>query len=153
MKRASSLFLLALTTVLVAGCGGDDPVEPDVVTIADLVGSWTASSVLHTDKANPAQSFDIVASGGETRTTVLQGGGARTWVTLGTFSDEWDAQLAMNGNTLTSTPAEASRGVRSYTFALVGNILTLTTDNASFDFTLSEAAGVPTTEVTVFVRQ
>lgn len=153
MRRPSSLFLLALTTVLVAGCGGDDPVEPDVVTIADLVGSWTASSVLHTDKANPAQLFDIVAAGGETRTTVLQGGGARTWVTLGTFSDEWDAQLAINGNTLTSTPAEASRGMRSYTFTLVGNTLTLTNDNATFDFTLSGAAEVPTTEVTVFVRQ
>lgn len=153
MRRAPSLFLSALTAVLVAGCGGDDPVEPEVVTIADLVGSWTASSVLHTDKANPAQSFDLVAAGGETRTTVLQGGGARTWVTLGTFSDEWDAQLAINGNTLTSTPAEAARGVRSYTFTLTGNTLTLTNSDASFDFTLTGAAGVPTTEVTVFVRQ
>jgi hypothetical protein len=94
-----------------------------------------------------------VAAGGETRTTVLQGGGARTWVTLGTFSDEWDAQLAINGNTLTSTPAEAARGVRNYTFTLVGSTLTLTNDNGSFDFTLTGADGVPTTEVTVFVRQ
>jgi hypothetical protein len=109
--------------------------------------------VLYTDKANPAQLFDIVAAGGETRTTVLQGGGARTWVTLGTFSDEWDAQLAISGTTLTSTPAEASRGVKNYTFTLDGNVLTLTNASASFDFTLTGAAGVPTTEVTVFVRQ
>ena len=139
--------------MLAASCGGDDPIEPEVVTIADLVGSWTASSVLHTDKANPTQLFDIVAAGGETRTTVLEGGGARTWVTLGTFSDEWDAQLTINGTTLTSTPVEASRGVQTNTFTLVGNTLTLTNDNASFDFTLSGAAEVPTTQVTVFVSQ
>ena len=55
--------------------------------------------------SNPAQQFDIVTAGGEVRTTVLDGGGARTWLTLGDFNDEWDAALTLSGTTLTSTPS------------------------------------------------
>jgi len=84
---------------------------------------------------------------------VLTGGGARTWVEFGTFSDEWDAQLSMSGNTLTSSPVEASRGVSQATFTLVGNTLTLTYANSSFDFTLLDGPEVAATEVVVFVRQ
>ena len=67
--------------------------------------------------------------------------------------DEWDAQLSISGNTLTSTPAEATRETRVWTFTLVGNTLTLTDSTSEWDFTLSEAAGVPATEVVVFVKQ
>jgi hypothetical protein len=153
VRPSRALRYLAILSFLAAGCGGDDPAAPEGLTLADLVGSWTASSVLHTNNADASEQFDIVAAGGEVRTTVLEGGGARTWVTLFTFSDEWDAQLSLSGNTLTSTPVESSRGVRVSTAELSGNVLTLTNANDSFDFTLTEAAGVPTTSVTVFVRQ
>ena len=85
--------------------------------------------------------------------TVLPGGGARTWITFGTFSDEWDAQLTITGGTLTSRPVEASRGVRNWTFSLVGNVLTVTDTNSAFDFTLSDAVAVAATEVVVLVRR
>lgn len=151
MKR----FIAVLPLVLaVAACSDSDgSTGPEEVTIADLVGSWTASSQVYTNNANSSQVFDIIAAGGETRTTVLDHGGARTWVTFGTFSDEWDAQLTVSGNTITSTPVEASRGTRTWTFTLSGNLLTLTDANSSFDFTLSEAAGVAATEVVSFVKQ
>jgi len=151
MKR----FVAVLSLVLaVSACSdSDDSMGPGEITIADLVGSWRASSQVYTNKANSSEVLDVIAAGGETRTTVLDHGGARTWVTFGTYSDEWDAQLTVSGNTLMSDPVEASRERRIWTFSLDGNLLTLTDANSSFDFTLSEAAGVAATEVVVFVRQ
>ena len=145
---------MLLAAVLSAGCGDSSPAEaPDGITMADLVGSWKASSALFTNQANASERFDIVAVGGELRATILDGGRARTWIDVGPLSDEWDAQLTLNGNELTATPAEASRPTRHYTVELSGNQLTLTSNDASFDFTLSGAPGVPATEVDVFVRQ
>ena len=151
MKR----FIAALSLALVAaGCSdSDNAAGPEEITIADLVGSWTASSQLYTNNADTNERFDLVAAGGETRVTVLSHGGARTWVTLGTFSDEWDAQLSISGNTLTSNPVEASRPVRTWTFSLVGDVLTLTDANSGFDFTLAGGDGIPATEVVTLARQ
>ena len=130
----------------------DDPTEPDGLTVDDLVGSWNASSWVQTNNADGSEQIDVVLAGGELRSTVLEGGGARTWVEFGTFMDEWDAQLSISGNTLTSTPAEAGRSVMVYTFDLNGNTLTMSRADAEFDFTLSGADPVPSTEVIVMNR-
>ena len=154
MKLMRSFVLVLVAAVLTISCSdsatdsGDPP-----ITVADLVGSWTASSATFTNNANSSETFDIVAEGGETRVTVLAGGGARTWVELGDFSDEWDALLTIVSDNLTSTPVETSRDVRVWTFTLVGSVLTLTDTTSEFDFTLTGVAGVPATEVVVFVRQ
>lgn len=155
LRIARSVTLVAVAALLAIGCSesSTDPDPDGGVTVADLVGSWTASSHTFTNNANSSESFDVVANGGETRTTVLSGGGHRTWFELGDFSDEWDAQLSISGTTLTSTPAEATRETVSWTFTLVGNTLTLTRSDSEWDFTLSGAAGVPATEVVVFVKQ
>lgn len=151
--RARSLSLLILVAALSAACGGDSTAPEDTgLTISDLVGSWTASSLVFTNTANPSETFDIIAAGGDLSTTILSGGRARTWLTLGDFSDEWDALLTLNGDQLTSTPAESTRPTRQYTVSMVGEQLTLTSTSSSFDFTLSDAEPVPATEVTVFVR-
>ena len=153
-SRTPSVRVLAIgIALLAAACGGDSSTEPDGVRISDLVGSWTASSVLFTNKSNPAQEFDIIAGGGELRVTVLAGGRARTWLDLGPFSDEWDAQLSLNGNQLTSTPAEATRPTRRYTIEMVGGELRMTSTDAMFDFSLAGGSEVPANEVVVLVRQ
>ena len=146
------LSLIAAAAVFTAACSESSPAEPEGITIADLVGSWKASSALFTNQANPSQQFELVSAGGELRTTVLQHGGARTWLDIGPVSDEWDAQLTLTGNQLTSTPVEASRPVRHYTVELVGNQLTLTSSDGTFDFTLSGATATPATEKVVFQR-
>jgi len=96
--------------------------------------------------------FDVIAAGGEFRVTMLNGGGTRHWLDIGTFSDEWDALLTLNGNVLTSVPAESSRPTRQYTVTLENGVLTLIRSNASFDFTLSGGQEVPATEKTVMIR-
>ena len=145
---------MLLLAALVAGCGGDeDPTAPETgVTIADLVGSWHATSDILTNNANPAETFDMIAAGGEVRFTMLAGGGTRTWVEFGTFSDEWDAAVSLSGNTLTSDPVEEGRPTRVWTFTLVDGLLTMTGTDADWDFTLTGATPVSATEVIVFVR-
>jgi hypothetical protein len=150
-RLASIVIAIA---ALAAGCSDSDPTDvTDEVTIADLVGSWTASSHTFQNNANAAESHDVVADGGETRTTVLANGGARTWLDWGTYQDEWDAQLTINGSTLTSTPVESTRETRTWTMTLEGSVLTLSRATSTFDFTLVGGTGVSATEVVVFVRQ
>jgi len=151
MKR----FITVVSVLFsVAACSGSDKAAgPDEITIADLVGSWTASSLTFTNNANPGQKLDLIALGGENRMTVLDGGRARTWLEFGTFSDEWDAQLTISGNTLTSQPAEASRDVQTWAFSLEGNVLELSDTSSEFDFTLAGGDAVPATLVVVLIRQ
>lgn len=154
MKFSRIVPFAIVITALAAGCGDSDPTDPeDAVTISDLVGSWTASSHTFTNNADAGESYDVVANGGETRTTILTGGGARTWLEWGSFIDEWDAQLTITGNTLTSTPVESTRETNTWTFTLAGTILTLSRSTSDFDFTLTGGTEVSVTEVVVFVRQ
>lgn len=156
MRPPRPLFFLLTAAALTTACGGSSsPTDvPTGPTIADLVGQWTATSFVFTNNADPSQTFDWIAAGGDNRFTMLTGGKVRTWIDLDTFHDEWDALVTMNSSamTLTSTPAESTRPVRVYAFSLDGTTLTLTNKNDTFDFTLSGAAGVPATSVTVFTK-
>jgi hypothetical protein len=153
MRSARSRLVLALTAVLATGCSDDGGTDVDTITIDDFVGSWSASSQVFPSHGDPNETFDLIANGGETRMTVLSHGGARTWVEFGTFADEWDAQLMVDGNMLTSTPVEASRPVRHFSFVHDGDTVTLTNTDDAFDFTLSGADPVPATMVIVLERQ
>ncbi|HSG46367.1 MAG TPA: hypothetical protein VLA43_01010 [Longimicrobiales bacterium] len=154
LPLARSVSLLFAMAVISSACGeGSTAPNTDEtgLTVADLVGSWKASSLVFTNNANSTQQFDVVASGGELRTTILTDGRARTWLTVGDFSDEWDALLTLNGDQLTSTPAEATRPTQRWTVTMVGNQITLTRSDGEFDFTLSGADPVPASERVVLV--
>ena len=150
IRRVASLMLLV---VLVVACGSDSPAEPNTgITLADLEGSWIATSVVHTNNADASETFDMIAAGGEVRFTMLAGGGTRTWVEFGTFTDEWDAQASLSGNAITMDPVEAARPTQVWTFTLVNGRLTVTREDSEWDFTLMGEPPVATTEVIVFVR-
>ena len=150
LRNASVLLVM----ILLVGCGDDDPVAlvDEGITIADLVGSWTATSNTYTNNANAAETFELISNGGEVRVTVLADGGTRTWVDFDTVLDEWDSAATVNGATITSVPVEAGRPTRVWTFTLVNGILTLTDATSEWDFTLSGATPVSATEVVVLVR-
>ncbi|HSM37617.1 MAG TPA: hypothetical protein VK837_14545 [Longimicrobiales bacterium] len=157
MRRVRPRCLLpVLAVALFAGCGDDDdPTGPDSqVTVDDFVGSWTASSFVFTNNADTGQQVDIIALGGEFRATVLEGGRVRNFLTTpDAVEDEWDAQLSVNGNTLTSTPAEATRSTDVWTFQFQNsNTVILTDTDEMFDFTLMGGAEVPATLVITLVR-
>jgi hypothetical protein len=151
MKIFNYLFLVSVL-VFTVSCDKKEE-EPDI-TINDLVGSWEATSYIITNNANADQTIDLIAFGADLSFTMLEGGGVRTWLTVGTISDEWDAQAEItNGKTLTMTPVEASRGVNTFEIDLVNNTLVLTNANDSFDFTLQDATKVSATSVSTFVRK
>jgi hypothetical protein len=141
--------------VFATACGdSSEPTAVDTLTIEDFVGSWSATSQVFTSNSNASETFDVIAAGGGSRFTMLSGGRTRSWFDLGDFHDEWDALVTLNGagDLLTSTPAEASRPVRQFTFTLNGNTLTLTETSSSFDFTLTGAAETSATMVAVFQK-
>ena len=167
------LTVLAAVTVLALAACGDDSTATDGssaattttaaeitttteevgpgLTVDDLVGTWSATSHVFTDDADATRRFDTIANGGETRMTVLEGGGARIWVTIGEFSDEFDVLLRIDGGTLIATPAEAGRSIRTWLVTFGGDTLTLSDGRSSFDFDGS-GEGVPATEVIALRR-
>jgi hypothetical protein len=151
IKLFKTLFL-GFILILIVSCNEKEEEKPEI-TINDLTGSWTATSSIFTNNSNSSERFDLIANGGELRITVLDDGMARTWVSIDTFSDEWDAQLTITGNRITSTPVEEFRGVQTLEFTLEGSILTTTNQDDSFDFTFSGADEVAAISVTVFLRQ
>lgn len=154
----NSITPLLIAVLLLVGCGGsDDPTGPaggsaTALALNDLVGSWKATSVIHTDKSNSSQTFDVIAEGGEVRFTMLPNTGTRTWTSFGDVSDEWDSAVSLSGNVLTVTPVEAGRPSRTWTISLSNNVLTMTDSDSMWDFTLSGAPPVSTVEVIVFAR-
>jgi len=156
----SVMFLAALTS---SGCSSDssptatqDQNTPSI-TMSDLVGTWKASSAAFTNQANTSQQYDVVAEGGEVRTVILNDPArSRTWVQMDTavdVFDQWDSGLALNGTDLTVTPVETTRSTRHYTVKLVGDTLTLTSSDGTFDFSLTGASGVAANEVDVLIKQ
>lgn len=149
---------LLTTALLLAACGGGDgPTGPGgdsgtALAVTDLIGSWKATSVIHTSKSNSSQTFDVIAGGGEVRFTMLANTGTRTWTSFGGVSDEWDSAVSLSGNVLTTTPVEAGRPARTWTVSLANNVLTMTDSDSMWDFTLSGAPPVSTVEVIVFAR-
>lgn len=151
LKSLKTLFL-GFTIFLIISCSDKDEAGPEN-TINEFTGSWKATSAIFTNNSNSSEEFELIANGGEIRITVLDGGKARTWITIGNFSDEWDAQLTLAGNTIISSPVEEFRGVQSSEFILNGSILTLTNIDDSFDFTFTGTEEVSATSVIVFKKQ
>ncbi len=151
LVKALFFGLIAMCTI---SCDKDDVTPEDpAITISDLVGSWHAISVLHTNIADAKESFEMIENGGEVRITVLEHGGARTWIELGTYSDEWDAQITITGDhTLKSTPVETSRRNNTFTVELNDNVLTMTNLDSRFDF-IGDGNLVSTLAVSVFEKQ
>lgn len=152
MKRFPFIAVMACLVLFLTACDSDSSSD-DAVSVEDFNGSWQATSHVFRNNANTAQSFDIIAVGGETRITVLTGGRMRAWITLGDFSDEWDSQITVSGNTLTMDPVEAGRPTEQFTFSMNGSVLSMTNVNAEFDFTLQGGPEVPATQSLTFVKQ
>ncbi len=145
------LVLIAFIAVFTISCDKND--DTPGITVDAFTGSWEAISATYTNHADPAQEIEIISKGADINFTILDGGKVRTWVTFGTFHDEWDAVVIMTNQTnLVSTPVETSRGIKMLTFELENDILTLINQADQFDFTLMGEPEVPATSVIVLAR-
>ena len=61
-KRIAMFFVSVLPFAVLTGCG-DDGTQPEVLTLADFEGSWTAQMYKLTDATVPAISLEIISLG------------------------------------------------------------------------------------------
>ncbi len=119
--------------------------EATGVTIADLVGTWNATKLEFTNKANPAQKVDVVPLGAQLRIVVEASGRAIATFSFQGQSSVDTSQIAIRGDTLVVDG-------RRLLFTLSGNTLTMTDDNESFDFN-QDGAEEAATLLAVLLRQ
>ncbi len=125
MKRTSmGTVLLAALSI---GCSDSTgPAEP-----ADLVGTWVASAFVFTNSANTAETVDVIALGMSMTLTFTETTMSWTINFAGQEQEVFTGTYSLAGNQITmSDPID---GDETFTFALDGNILTLTFSD-TFDF-------------------
>lgn len=153
--------LLFASSLLLCSCSSSDDGDSQASVDAgpradaglraiDLLGTWSASVHLFTDSADATETYDRIASGGETRMVVLAGGGTRTFVIQEGEESAYDGTLQVVGDTLRLTTIESPPRFWNWSFSLAGETLTLDEPNQEFDFTLADGAPVPATEHVVF---
>jgi hypothetical protein len=122
IKTRDRALLGAGLAILALACG-----EATGVTIADLVGTWNATKLEFTNKANPAQKVDLVPLGAQARLVVEPSGRAITTFSFQGSTEVDTSQIVIRGDTLLVDG-------RRVLFTLSGNTLTLTFNDESFDF-------------------
>ena len=141
--RCIAIFCVSLLPCAVlTGCG-DDGTQPDVITLADFEGSWTAQMYKLTDATVPAISMEIISLGATFEWDVDDSGNFSGSTFLPAAIAGMDLNLNFQGNVtligqdsltfnfvpevppfLTETRAE---------FTLIGNTLTLIDSDETFD--------------------
>lgn len=146
MVRAR-VVLGAVALLAVAGC--DDTLEPTEITLNDLVGTWVPTSFTFTPTAGGA-GFDLIANGG-TATLVLAANGTLTGsISFAGQSDSVNGTVTVANGLLTLTEGG---DVTVFAIALNANILTLTTDDAEFDFPLDGVTGEVPARLVIIARK
>lgn len=127
----------ALVAMSGPGCGGDedngtDP--PAGVTLADLVGTWDATSVVYESLDNPLLRFDLVALGGSLTLTVAANGDyTATIQPPGEAPETETGTVTVSGNVIDLNVDGIPETVE-FDFTLLGNTLTMVTESEEFDF-------------------
>jgi len=137
----------ALAIGFAMGCG-DSSGPQENVTIADLVGTWNATSIVYTNTATD-QSINAYLLGARLQITVAADGSYTGSLTepFGTPEDI-SGTVIIQGNSITITDDAAPGDNAVGTFTLSGNTLTITAQD-EFDF---GAGAVPATLVLVMQR-
>lgn len=140
MRLSRAVLLGAAATLGAVACE-----KATGVTIADLVGTWRATKLEFTNKANTAQKVDLVPLGAQLTIVVESSGRAISTFSFQGSTSVDTSQIAIRGDTLL---IDGERAV----FVLSGNTLTLTDNEEEFDFN-QDGTQDPAILVAVLVRQ
>ncbi len=135
MRLLRAISVLAVVGTLAVGCSESTSSEEDI-TIGDLVGTWTAQSVVYTAVGNPAQQYDLVAGGGSL-TMVITADGTFTGTTIlpDVMTWEYTGTLTVLNKTLTQDFDEEGIPTLTWTItAFADNSMTIGGAQGPWDF-------------------
>jgi hypothetical protein len=149
MRAMNRVTLGALAAISIAcGGGGDGGSGPPATS---LVGTWNATKVEFTSKANPTQKVDVIAQGA-TMTLVLNGNGTydQTMKVPGQPDDITNGTWSTSGGIFTMQQAGMPFSWQ-FSVSLSGNTLTLSGADVEFDVN-NDGTDEPAKLTTVLVR-
>jgi hypothetical protein len=135
-RRRRSKALLAFAALVVASCGGTATGPDQTPNLVPFVGSWRATSLVVTSKANPSVHPDLVQEGAQFDLDVQPSG---QYTAILTYSGQASTEIgtaSVSGNIVTlvrTFPAPPQTTTATYT--LQRDLLTLEGDT-EFDFNL-----------------
>jgi lipocalin-like protein len=138
MSRFRTCMLTGILAAVVVGCGSDNS-GPN---LPNLVGSWHATRIQVTNKANAAQTADLILLGA-TIQLVLKADHTftATFVAPGEPPNPSNGTYTQTATTLTLTDDAASGGtVNVFTYTLSGGTLTVSGGEIDFDFGSGDVA-------------
>ena len=137
MKTIRFLLVIPLLIALSVGCG--DSSGPDVVTVADLAGRWTASEFKVTDPSGTVLSdpIDLVGEAGGNLVITVSSNGDFTGTFKLSFISTPEAvagTISIQGSVLTIDFTAGLDDPISGQFVLNGDVLPVTGTNLSFSY-------------------
>lgn len=135
MRWAPILAMAVAASTFACGGDGDNGTDPpDGITLTDLVGTWDATQVEYQSLDNPLIRFDLVALGGSLTLTVEANGDyTATIQPPGEQPDTETGSVTLEGNLIELVVDGVPESVE-FDFTLVGNTLTMVTEDEEFDF-------------------
>jgi len=142
MRSLQRIAVLPIAALLTSACGNVADIEADL-TPEILSGDWEATTVQITNLANPAQTLDLLAEGGELSFRFTLDGNATQFLTLpGEEEPEVSEATYEIDSPYLIFLADGEAQIYAYELqsTQTGNSLTLATNDLLFDF---DGDGVP----------
>lgn len=131
MSRFRTYMLTGILAGVALGCGGG--AGPD---LPNLVGTWHATKIQVTNKANATQTTDLILLGATIQLVVRNDNTfTATFSAPGQAADASTGTWTQTATTLTLTDDSSSGSdVNTFTYTLSGSTLTLSGGEIDFDF-------------------
>ena len=140
--RLTPAVLLVAFALLVVSCGGNDgsgPTPTNDPALAPLVGTWQASSFVHTQVSDASSTADIIGQGGMFRVAIEASGRYTGTIQLATESRVETGTMRVVGGELVIQPVSPPAPEERVRFVVQGSAMTWT-GNSEYDFNLD---GIP----------
>ena len=148
MKFLRTFASVAFVGLATAGCSDSTDAE---LTIADLAGTWEATTFRVTLDADPSVVFDLIAIGGSSEVVITAAGAYTETRTLPGVGDVPDVgTFTLDSQTQVTRTSTTSGDADTFEFTLVGETMTLT---GAGEFPAPPVLGAPASVNVVYVRQ
>jgi hypothetical protein len=135
---------VSFSIAILPGCGDDNGIAPEPLTIADFAGTWNCTAYTAVGSDNPQLQFDLLAVGGSLTATVQSNGSFTGEVTFPDPATSEPQTIPIQGSfsliSQTLVRIEFNPEIPpilttdTFEFTLSGNTLTLHDDASPFDF-------------------